>query len=201
MLGGAFRNALQFAKYLKHGNKVRPTTVASVIDDPARLLAPAGARGQTFGQMNNARMAADKLANDSLMQNLFLYSPDVLGGITSAVYMPEEADLLDRLGTGALTAGGLALGGRTARKLLGNRGGQLGAIGADYLGGEVGYQGSQILGEGLQRAKRGGTTVYEDMDENYRRQMEQQILAQHGLGGYNLTDVQVDPLLVALGLA
>ena len=39
------------------------------------------------------------------------------------------------------------------------------------------------------------------MDENYRRQMEQQILAQHGLGGYNLTDVQVDPLLVALGLA
>ena len=198
---GALRNALQFAKYLKHGNKVRPTTVASVIDDPARLLAPVGARGQTFGQMNNARMAADKLANDSLMQNLILYTPDLMSGVGAAAYMPEEADLLDRIGTGALTAGGLALGGRTARKLLGNRGGQFGAIAADFVGGDVGYHGSQILGEGLQRAKRGGTTVYEDMDQKYRAEVEKQLLAQHGLGGYNLTDVQVDPLLAALGLA
>ena len=198
---GALRNALQYAKFLKHGTKVRPTTVQPVITNPARLLAPAGASGKTFDQINNARMAADKLGNDTLMQNLLLYGPDIMNGISAAAYMPEEADLLDRIGTGALTAGGLSLGGRTARKLLGNRGGQFGAIAADFVGGDVGYHGSQVIGEALQRAKRGGSTVYEDMDQKYRAEVEKQLLAQHGLGGYNLTDVQVDPLLAALGLA
>jgi len=156
-----------------------------------RALPAAGAAGKTFAGANAARPAAQRLMqwakSPAGMEALALYGPDALNTVAIAANTP--GDLGDKLIAGVGTGGSMALGGYGARKLLKGRGGFGGALVGDMVGGEVGYHGGNAVSDALLRAKGGGTTPYEKLDADYRRQLEQQILAQHGLAGYTLDDM------------
>ena len=177
---GALLNALRF------GSKLQGPAMSA-----ARALPAVGAAGKTFGAANAARPAAQRLMqwakSPAGIEALALYTPDAINTVAIAANTP--GDLGDKLIAGVGTGGSMALGGYGARKLLRGRGGFGGALVGDFLGGEVGYHAGNAVSDALLRAKGGGTTPYEELDADYRRQLEQQILAQHGLAGYTLDDM------------
>ena len=156
-----------------------------------RALPAAGAAGKTFAGANANRMSATRLLDWAKspqgVEALALYTPDAIGGVMTAMHTP--GDLGDKAIAAVTMGGGSALGGAGARKLLGNRGGQIGRIVADMAGGELGYTGGAMVQDAALRAKGGGTTPYEKLDAQYRQQLEREILAQYGLGGYDLGDL------------
>jgi len=177
---GALLNALRF------GSKLQGPAMKA-----ARLLPAAGATGKTFAGANAARPAAQRLLefakSPSGLEALALYGPDALNTVAIAANTP--GDMGDKLIAGISTGGSMALGGYGARKLLKGRGGFGGALVGDFLGGEFGYHTGNAASEALLRLKGGGTTPYDKLDADYRRQLEQQILAQHGLAGYTIDDM------------
>lgn len=120
------------------------------------------------------------------------FAPDAVFGVMQGAMTP--GDLGDKLIAGGSTAIGGALGGVGAVSALGKFGQQGGGrMLAEFGGGMIGDMVGQSAGDAVLRAKGGGTTPWEKLqqegDQQYRQQLERQILAQYGIGGYNQTDL------------
>ena len=120
------------------------------------------------------------------------FAPDLVFGAMQGAMTP--GDLGDKLIAGTTTAVGGALGGVGAVSAMGKHaqtGG--GRMLAEFGGGMLGDMGGQMVGDTVLRAKGGGMTPWERLqqegDQDYRQQLERQILAQYGIGGYNQTDL------------
>jgi len=120
------------------------------------------------------------------------FGPDIFFGAMQGAMTP--GDLGDKLIAGTTTAVGGAMGGVGAVSVLpgaktnaGMR--MLAEMGGGYGGDMMG----QMVGDGLLRAKGGGTTPWEKLqqegDQQYRQQLEREILAKYGIGGYNVPDL------------
>lgn len=120
------------------------------------------------------------------------FGPDVLFGAMQGVMTP--GDIGDKLVAGTTTAVGGAIGGVGAVSALGKYKNNPGArIMAEMGGGIAGDMVGQSVGDVVLRAKGGGMTPWEKVqqegDQQYRQELERQILATYGLGGYNQTDL------------
>ena len=175
-----------------------------VKNSAARAAAVAG------GQANRAigtglRKAGSSLANaagTNTTERIQTLAPDLFfGGMTALNTGGDLGDAILAGGSDAILGGvggiGLtaALGGR---KKLGSW-----AFGTDMLGSVGGSYAGMAVGDNLLRAKSsltGGThqTPYEKLAEEDRARMDKNLLAQYGIGGYNLN--QYDPFLAINGL-
>ena len=120
------------------------------------------------------------------------FGPDVLFGAMQGAMTP--GDLGDKLIAGTTTAVGGAMGGVGAVSALGKfKNNPTARLMAEMGGGIAGDMVGQSFGDTVLRAKGGGTTPWEkvqqDSDQQYRQELERQILATYGLGGYNQTDL------------
>ena len=120
------------------------------------------------------------------------FAPDAVFGVMQGAMTP--GDLGDKLIAGGSTAIGGALGGVGAVSALGKFGQQGGGrMLAEFGGGMLGDMVGQSAGDVVLRAKGGGTTPWEKVqqegDQAYRQQLEREVLAAYGIGGYNQTDL------------
>lgn len=120
------------------------------------------------------------------------FSPDLVFGAMQGAMTP--GDLGDKLIAGTTTAVGGALGGIGAVSAMGKYGQTgPGRMLAEFGGGMLGDMAGQGVGDAVLRVKGGGTTPFEKVqqsaDQEYRQQLERQILAAYGIGGYNQTDL------------
>jgi len=147
-----------------------------------------GVRGAAVGGTRMAGRALGGLWKHSGTTNIertLRLGPDlVFGGMAAANTPGDFGDKLIAGGTQAIGSIGLGLG---ASKLPGVRGTQLEGL-ADMSGSIAGDFGGMYLGDALLRAKGGGTTPWEKMqmegNEQMRRELEQQVMAQYGVAGY-----------------
>ena len=120
------------------------------------------------------------------------FAPDAVFGVMQGAMTP--GDLGDKIIAGGSTAIGGALGGVGAVSALGKFGQQGGGrMLAEFGGGMLGDMVGQSAGDVVLRAKGGGTTPWEKVqqqgDQEYRQQLEREVLAAYGIGGYNQTDL------------
>jgi hypothetical protein len=120
------------------------------------------------------------------------FAPDAVFGVMQGAMTP--GDLGDKIIAGGSTAIGGALGGVGAVSALGKFGQQGGGrMLAEFGGGMLGDMGGQMVGDQVLRAKGGGLTPWEKVqqegDQEYRQQLEREVLAAYGIGGYNQTDL------------
>ena len=120
------------------------------------------------------------------------FAPDAVFGVMQGAMTP--GDLGDKLIAGGSTAIGGALGGVGAVSALGKFGQQGGGrMLAEFGGGMLGDMVGQGAGDVVLRAKGGGMTPWEKVqqqgDQEYRQQLEREVLAAYGIGGYNQTDL------------
>ena len=113
-------------------------------------------------------------------------------GVMQGINTP--GDLGDKIIAGTASGLGGALGGIGAVGLIPGAKKNMGMrMLAEFGGGYAGDMGGQMLGDTVLRAKGGGTTPWEKVqlsaDQEYREQLERQILAQYGIGGYNVPDL------------
>lgn len=164
--------------------------------------AGAGAKAGFFG---NAKRFAGQAFRDYMgpggvtPTNIAMnFGPDAFFGAVQGAMTP--GDLGDKLIAGTTTAVGGALGGVGAVGMLGkhkNNPGlrMMGEFGGGYGGDMLG----QMVGDSVLRAKGGGTTPWEKLqqegDQQYREQIEREVLAAYGIGGYQPTDIIRDKLL------
>ena len=125
------------------------------------------------------------------------FGPDAFFGVLQGVTTP--GDLGDKIIAGSTAAAGGALGGVAGTVGLGkvfNKGkipeGGLRVLG-EFGGGFGGDMVGQAVGDVALRIKGGGTTPFEKVqqsqDQEYRKQIEREILASLGLGGYQPSDL------------
>jgi hypothetical protein len=141
-----------------------------------------GSGGRMAGQ---ALSGLWKHSGTTNIERTLRLGPDlVFGGMAAANTPGDFGDKLIAGGTQAIGSIGLGLG---ASKLPGVRGTQLEGL-ADMTGSIAGDFGGMYLGDALLRAKGGGTTPWEKVqmegNEQMRRELEQQIMAQYGIAGY-----------------
>ena len=120
------------------------------------------------------------------------FAPDAVFGVMQGAMTP--GDLGDKIIAGGSTAIGGALGGVGAVSALGKFGQQGGGrMLAEFGGGMLGDMVGQSAGDVVLRAKGGGLTPWEKVqqegDQEYRQQLEREVLAAYGIGGYNQTDL------------
>ena len=120
------------------------------------------------------------------------FAPDAVFGVMQGAMTP--GDLGDKIIAGGSTAIGGALGGVGAVSALGKFGQQGGGrMLAEFGGGMLGDMVGQSAGDVVLRAKGGGSTPWEKVqqegDQAYRQQLEREVLAAYGIGGYNQTDL------------
>ena len=120
------------------------------------------------------------------------FAPDAVFGVMQGAMTP--GDLGDKIIAGGSTAIGGALGGVGAVSALGKFGQSGGGrMLAEFGGGMLGDMGGQMVGDQVLRAKGGGLTPWEKVqqqgDQEYRQQLEREVLAAYGIGGYNQTDL------------
>ena len=161
----------------------------------------------TAGAKKAAGAGFKRMAGDAFKQymggpvnasNLFAnFAPDAFFGVLQGVTTP--GDLGDKLIAGTTATAGGALGGVAGSIGLGkvfNKGkipeGGLRVLG-EFGGGFGGDIVGQAVGDTALRVKGGGTTPFEKVaksqDEEYRKQIEREILASLGLGGYQPSDL------------
>ena len=138
---------------------------------------------------NTMRTSKDSALLEDLIAN---FGVDAAFGVMQGVMTP--GDLREKLIAGTTTAAGGALGGIGAVSALGKfKNNPALRMMGEFGGGAVGDMGGQIVGDALMRAKGGGSTPFEkiqaDADQQYRREIEERILAQIGMGGYNQTNL------------
>jgi len=162
-------------------------------------LAKAGAA--KTGLLGNAkRMAGDALVaylgEKPTAGNLAMnFGFDAGFGVLQGINTP--GDLGDKLIAGTTTAIGGGLGGvgtvGATRALTGKTPQGALRMGLEFGGGYGGDMLGQMVGDSLLRAKGGGTTPWEkiqmDADQEYRQQLEREMLAKIGMGGYNVPDL------------
>jgi len=190
-LGAKLASAVGMAKGLAGGAKATQLAI------PGLMGAGKGAAAKTaMGGVK--KFAGNALANymgpggvtaGNLAAN---FAPDAVFGVMQGAMTP--GDLGDKLIAGGSTAIGGALGGVGAVSALGKFGQQGGGrMLAEFGGGMLGDMVGQSAGDVVLRAKGGGTTPWEklqqDGDQAYRQQLEREVLAAYGIGGYNQTDL------------
>lgn len=126
-----------------------------------------------------------KMSGSNTLERTLRLGPDIGFGVMAGAQTPGDfGDKLIAGGSQAVGSIGLGLG---ASKLPGVRGTQLEGL-ADMTGSIAGDFAGMYTGDALLRAKGGGTTPWEKMqmegNEQMRREMEQQIMAQYGLAGH-----------------
>ena len=172
----------------------------ALVKSMAAKGAGAGAKGAAkSGFFNKAR----RFAGDAFMDYL---GPDGMSPTNLAVNFGMDAgfgvmqglntpgDLGDKLIAGITSGVGGAAGGTAATGALGKfKNNPALRIASEFGGGWAGDMGGQMVGDTLMRAKGGGTTPWEKVqasqDQEYRQQLEREILAQYGIGGYQPTDL------------
>ena len=172
----------------------------------AKNLFSAGRGGQLArGAVSKGlRKAGTKLADaagETDVDRIMTFAPDlVFGGLTA---LNTPGDLGDKAVAGGSDAilsslGGIGLTAAIGPKRLGRY-----RILSDFAGGTAGSFAGMAVGDNLMRAKDSlaggkGQTPFERLSEAEREEYEKNLLAQYGLGGYNLT--QYDPFFQANGL-
>jgi hypothetical protein len=210
-IGAKLASALGMAKGLAGGAKATQLAIPGL----KAVMAPTAAQAATgFAAREAARTAAGtaikgglggvkKFAGKALADYMgpggvtagniaANFAPDAVFGVMQGAMTP--GDLGDKIIAGGSTAIGGALGGVGAVSALGKFGQQGGGrMLGEFGGGIVGDMLGQSAGDVLLRAKGGGVTPWEKLqqegDQEYRQQLERQILAQYGIGGYNQTDL------------
>ena len=158
--------------------------------------AGAGAKQGFFGQAK--RFAGDAFKDymgpgGITPQNLAVnFGLDAGFGVMQGLATP--GDIGDKLIAGVTSGVGGAAGGVLATGALGKfKNNPALRIASEFGGGYAGDMGGQVVGDSLMRLKGGGTTPWEKVqqsqDQEYRQQLEREILAQYGLGGYQPTDL------------
>ena len=154
-----------------------------------------GANGLSFGGIKRfaGKALTDYMGPEGITpENLAVnFGMDAGFGIMQGINTP--GDLGDKLIAGTTSAVGGAMGGIGAVSLIPGAKTNAGMrIMSEFGGGWAGDMGGQMIGDGLMRAKGGGTTPWEKVqqsaDQEYRQQLERDILAQYGIGGYNVPD-------------
>ena len=172
----------------------------------ARNLFGAGTKGAAARHAigKGMRKAGTRLVESSgntTQERLMTFAPDlVFGGLTA---LSTPGDLGDKVIAGGSdtilsSLGGIGLTAAIGPKRLGGY-----RILSDFAGGTAGSFAGMAVGDNLMRAKDSlaggkGQTPFERLSEKEREIYEQNLLAQYGLGGYNLT--QYDPFFQANGL-
>ena len=188
--------AAMFAKGLAGMGAAKAGTSAVV---PAAMGKGLAARGAIGAATQGARKFAGKALADymgpggvtagNLAKN---FGFDAALGVYQGAMTP--GDLGDKLIAGVGTGVGGAVGGIGLVSGLGKyKNNDLARMGAELTGNLVGDMGGQIVSDGVLRVKGGGTTPWEKLqqegDQQYRSEIERQMLAQLGIGGYNQTDL------------
>ena len=159
------------------------------------------ARGAVSKGMRKAGTRLADAAGDTNVDRVMTFAPDlVFGGLTA---LSTPGDLGDKAIAGGSDAVLSSLGGIGLTAAIGPQ--RLGKyrILSDFAGGTAGSFAGMAVGDNLMRAKDSlaggkGQTPFERLSEKEREIYEQNLLAQYGLGGYNLT--QYDPFFQANGL-
>jgi hypothetical protein len=190
-IGAKLASALGMAKGLVGGAKATQLAIPGLMG-AAKGAATKGGMGAVKKFAGNALanyMGPGGVTAGNIAAN---FAPDAVFGVMQGAMTP--GDLGDKIIAGGSTAIGGALGGVGAVSALGKFGQQGGGrMLGEFGGGIVGDMVGQSAGDVLLRAKGGGTTPWEKLqqegDQQYRQQLERQILAQYGIGGYNQTDL------------
>ena len=190
-LGAKLASAVGAAKGLVGGAKATQLAI------PGLMGAGKGAAAK--GAMGGIKRFAGKALTDymgpggvtagNLAKNFGL---DAAFGIYQGVMTP--GDIGDKLIAGVGTGVGGAIGGVGLVSALGkHKNNELLRMGAELGGNLVGDMGGQIASDAVLRAKGGGLTPWEKLqregDQQFRQDIERQMLAQLGIGGYNQTDL------------
>ncbi len=190
-LGAKLASAVGMAKGLAGGAAARQLAIPG-------LTAAAKGVGVRGGLGAAKKFAGNALANymgpgGVTAKNLATnFGMDAAFGLYQGAMTP--GDLGDKLIAGVGTGVGGAVGGVGLVSALGkHKNNAIARMGAELGGNLVGDMGGQIISDQVLRAKGGGTTPWEKLqqqgDQQYRSEIERQMLAQLGIGGYNQTDL------------
>lgn len=170
----------------------------------ARASAASGlmARRAVSQGLRKAGTRLGEAAGPTTADKLMTFTPDLFFGGVTALNTPGDAgDKLIAGGSDAIfgALGGIGLTAAIGPKRLGKyrfMADMGGSMGGAYVG--------MAVGDNLMRAKDSmsggkGQTPFERLSEQDRERLEQNLLAQYGLAGRNLT--QYDPFLEVNGLA
>ena len=179
-----------------------PAAAAGLAKLGTALKGLGGAKAVTGALTGKKALAAKKFAGDALSRYMgpqgitpgtlagnFGY--DAMFGVMAGMNTP--GDLGDKLIAGVTTGAGGALGGIGAVSMIPGATGlnaNMGLRMVGEMGGQmVGDMGGMAVGDALMRVKGGGTTPFEkaqlQADDQYRKQIEQELLAKYGIGSYN----------------
>jgi len=163
----------------------------------ARLLTAAGTTGRKARMAGQAwNTIKDAAGLQGPASALLRFGPDVFFGTLAGINTP--GDLTDKIIAGTTSTAGQLVGGIGLSSLgIGSKavragGGahsvldMIGSVGGDFGGMAIGDQvmkGKDLISGGS------GQTPYERLGDQQRREIERNILAQYGLAGYGLNDV------------
>ena len=190
-IGAKLASALGMAKGLVGGAKATQLAIPGLMGAAKGTAAKGGlgAVKKFAGKALADYMGPAGVTPTTLAQN---FGMDAAFGIYQGAMTP--GDLGDKLIAGVGTGVGGAMGGVGLVSALGkHKNNPLARMGAELGGNLVGDMGGQIVSDGVLRVKGGGTTPWEKLqqegDQQYRSEIERQMLAQLGIGGYNQTDL------------
>ena len=210
-LGAKLASAVGMAKGLVGGAKatqlaipglkavMAPTAAQAATGYAAREAARTAAGTAIKGGLGSVKKFAGKALADYMgpggvtAKNLATnFGMDAAFGIYQGAMTP--GDLGDKLIAGVGTGVGGAMGGVGLVSALGkHKNNAIARMSAELGGNLVGDMGGQVVSDAVLRAKGGGTTPWEKLqqegDQQYRSEIERQMLAQLGIGGYNQTDL------------
>ncbi len=194
-IGAKLASAVGMAKGLVGGAAARQLAIPGLMGAGKAAAAQTAAKGGLGAVKKFAGKAlADYMGPGGVTaKNLAInFGMDGAFGIYQGAMTP--GDLGDKLIAGVGTGVGGAMGGVGLVSALGkHKNKALPRMGAELAGNLVGDMGGQIVSDQVLRAKGGGTTPWEKLqqegDQQYRSEIERQMLAQLGIGGYNQTDL------------
>ena len=194
-LGAKLASAVGMAKGLAGGAAAKQLAIPGLMGAGKAAAAQTAAKGGLGAVKKFAGKAlADYMGPGGVTaKNLATnFGFDAGFGIYQGAMTP--GDLGDKLIAGVGTGVGGAMGGVGLVSALGkHKNNAIARMGAELGGNLVGDMGGQVVSDAVLRAKGGGTTPWEKLqqegDQEYRTQIERQMLAQLGVGGYNQNDL------------
>ena len=194
-IGAKLASAVGMAKGLVGGAAARQLAIPGLMGAGKAATAQTAARGGLGAVKKFAGKAlADYMGPGGVTaKNLATnFGMDAAFGLYQGAMTP--GDLGDKLIAGVGTGVGGAVGGVGLVSALGkHKNNAIARMGAELGGNLVGDMGGQMISDQVLRAKGGGTTPWEKLqqegDQQYRSEIERQMLAQLGIGGYNQTDL------------
>ena len=194
-IGAKLASAVGMAKGLVGGAAARQLAIPGLMGAGKAAAAQTAARGGLGAVKKFAGKAlADYMGPGGVTaKNLATnFGMDAAFGLYQGAMTP--GDLGDKLIAGVGTGVGGAVGGVGLVSALGkHKNNAIARMGAELGGNLVGDMGGQVVSDAVLRAKGGGTTPWEKLqqegDQQYRSEIERQMLAQLGIGGYNQTDL------------